>query len=326
MSANAAALERVLLRPQESSSFPLDLAAVFPRRAPLAIEVGFGGGEALAWWATQRPEWNFIAFERAPESVQRAAASLLRAGVGERVRLVLGDARHLLRELIPAGAAARVLMQFPMPWPKSRHAKHRLTDPDFVAALAAVLEPAGRFELVTDQEWFAREAETALRARSTFAVSALESNPPRVFRTRYERRWLSEGRSIWRLTATQSIPQPCPLLSRHPAMDHLSLLTQPSTASVLALSGRRFHENASVGVVQEVASVADGWLLQVLSADGDFSQRFMIRLQIRPEGVARLSLEQWSRPFPTPAVSALLLALRQVLDDTQMRNTPTKTR
>lgn len=326
MKADPASLEQVLLRPQASSCFPLDLAATFARPAPLAVEIGFGGGEALAWWASQRPEWNFIGFERAQESVQRAATALVRAGVGDRVRLVLGDARHLLRELVPSASAVRVLMQFPMPWPKSRHAKHRLTDPGFVAALASVLAPGGRFELVTDQEWFAREAEAALTAHPALAVSALEPDPARSFRTRYERRWLAEGRGIWRLTASPTAPLPCPPLSLPHAMDHLPLSVPPSADAVLALAGRRFNEATWVGVVQDVATTSDGWLLQVLSAEGGFSQRFLIRIQLRPQRSALLILEEIARPYPTPGVSALLLAVRQVLDEDQMRNNPTNTR
>jgi tRNA (guanine-N7-)-methyltransferase len=308
-----AALERVVLRPQESAAFPLDLARLHPRPAPLAIEIGFGGGEALAWWAGRRPEWNFLGFERAQESVQRAAGAVVRAGAGDQVRLVLGDARHLLRELVPPAAAVRVLMQFPMPWPKARHAKHRLTDPDFIAALSSVLAPGGRFELVTDQEVFAREAELALQSHSALQLSALERDPARSFRTRYERRWLAEGRSIWRLTAVQVQPRPCAPLSQSPTMTHFALAQIPSDSQVQALAGQRMKEGDGVGVVQEVFTAADGWLLQALSADGSFSQRFLIRLRRRAQGGCLLSLEDCARPYPTPAVTTLLRSLQRRL-------------
>lgn len=313
MSADASALGRVLLRPQEGSAFPLDLGAVFPRPAPLAVEVGFGGGEALAWWATRRPEWNFLGLERAKESVQRAAGAVCRAGAADRVRLVQGDARHLLRELLPVGSAVRILMQFPMPWPKARHAKHRLTDPDFIAALAAALAPGGRFELVTDQDWFAREAEAALTGHPTLTLSALEADPARPFRTRYERRWLAAGRGIRRLTASQRAPLPRPPLSALIYMEHLALTTPPEDARVQALAGRRFAADGCAGVVHEVFTAADGWLLQALAADGGFSQRFLIRIKRRAQGPALLTIEDCGRPYPTPAVAALLRALREAL-------------
>lgn len=314
MSADPAALERLLLRPQAGGAFPLDLAAVYPRPAPLAVEIGFGGGEALAWWAGCRSEWNFLGLERAKESVQRAASLLCRAGVGERVRLVQGDARHLLRELLPAGSAQRILMQFPMPWPKARHAKHRLTDPEFVAALAAALAPGGRFELVTDQDWFAREAEAAFAGHPTLTLSATEQNPVRPFRTRYERRWLAAGRGIWRLTAEQRAPRPLAPRSDPIHMEHLALRTPPEDARVQALAGRRFSEAGAAGAVHEVFTAADGWLLQVLAADGGFSQRFLIRIKRRDQGPALLAVEDCGRPYPTPAVAALLRALQRALD------------
>ncbi len=313
MSADGAALAAVLLRPAHDQPFPPSPARLFARRAPLAVEVGFGGGEALVWWARRRPGWNFIGFERALESVGRAAAAVAAAGLAERVRLVHGDARHLLREWIAPGAAQRVLMQFPMPWPKARHAKHRLTDQEFVRALGSALAPEGRFELVTDQEPFALEMAASLRSAGDFRVSALERNPERGFRTRYERRWLAAGRDLWRLTGSPVAARPLPSLSSPTGMDHLHLRPDPEPAQVHGLAGRSFPFPAGALAVQEVFTAADGWLLLALAADGGFAQRFYLRLRRRAGQTCLLSLEDCARPYPTPAVSALLAAVGAAL-------------
>lgn len=309
MKTRAADLEAVLLRPERAGgAFPLELPRVFGRAAPLAIEVGFGGGEALAWWARQRPQWNFLGFEQPPECIVRAARAAIEAGVADRVRLVRGDARHLVRELVPPGSAVRVLMQFPMPWPKQRHAKHRLTDAEFRAGLASALAPDGRFELVTDQESFAREMADAFADDPGFTAAAPSADPPRAFRTRYERRWLAAGRTIWRFRATLHATRPQPPLSRPDAMQTYALPALPSADLVRALRGRR-HADADRGLVcefKDAYAAEDGWLIELLASDGGFSQLFLARIRTRAAGGAVLRVEECARPYPTPAVLAAL--------------------
>lgn len=305
MSASPAALQALLWRPTSDAG---GAALPFVRPAPLAIEIGFGGGEALAWWAQRRPEWNLLGFERAQESVARAAALLHAAGLAGRVRLVHGDARHLLRELVPPGAAQRVWMQFPMPWPKARHAKHRLTDAAFLGALASALAPTGRFDLVTDQEVFARELGDGLREQGAFALGPLERDPPREFRTRYERRWLRAGRSIWRLTATPRAARAQAPRSSPTAMDHLHLDLLPTAERVRALAGQRWHDDEGTREVQEVFQAADGWLLLVVTAEAGFAQRFFLRLRLDAKPLLRV--EDCARPYLTPGVARLMSEVR----------------
>jgi tRNA (guanine-N7-)-methyltransferase len=280
----ASDLAATLLRPAlDGADFPLALERVYGRAAPLAIEIGFGGGEALAWWAQQRPAWNFLGFEQPPECVTRAARAVTAAAVADRVRLVRGDARHLLRELVPPGAAQRVLMQFPMPWPKQRHAKHRLTDAEFRDGLASALAPGGRFELVTDQETFAREMAESFAPDEAFAAEAPLADPPRAFRTRYERRWLAEGRTIWRFRA--------------------ALRTRRSADPVRGM----------VCEFKDAYAAEDGWLIELLAADGGFSQIFLARIRARADGGALLRVDECARPYPTPAVVEALRWLSREL-------------
>ena len=49
-------------------------------------------------------------------------------------------------------------MNFPDPWPKKRHRERRMLQPSFIKTLGAVLEMKGRFELITDQSWFAQDS------------------------------------------------------------------------------------------------------------------------------------------------------------------------
>ncbi len=73
------------------------------------------------------------------------------------VFLLRGDAVALLRERVPPASLAGIRIFFPDPWPKRRHHKRRLVQPDFVALAASRLEPGGILHLATDWGDYARQ-------------------------------------------------------------------------------------------------------------------------------------------------------------------------
>jgi tRNA (guanine-N7-)-methyltransferase len=128
---------------------PLDWSTVFGCRAPVILEIGFGNGEALAATAAAHPENNYLGIE-----VHRpGAGSLLRRLEAEdlrNVRVMLGDAKEILEQRMADASLTAVHLFFPDPWPKKRHHKRRLVQPDFAALVARKLVPGGYFHLATD--------------------------------------------------------------------------------------------------------------------------------------------------------------------------------
>ena len=129
-------------------SGPLDPVALKPGAAEVWLEIGFGGGEHMAAQAASRPEVLILG----AEPFVNGAASAVRH-IDERkldnVRLHHGDARDLIATL-PDGCLDRVFILFPDPWPKARHHKRRLIQPEVLIALARVLKPGGRLRFATD--------------------------------------------------------------------------------------------------------------------------------------------------------------------------------
>src|SRR3546814_4178615 len=62
----------------------------------LFLEVGFGGGEHLAWQAARHPAAGFLAAEYFITGVASLLGHLRAAGSGAPLRLYIGDARDLL--------------------------------------------------------------------------------------------------------------------------------------------------------------------------------------------------------------------------------------
>ncbi len=305
-------LDRYELAATEQDIFPLDWPAVFGRRAPLAVEIGYGGGEYLAWWAASRPDWDFVGIELPPESILRAVPQFAELGLAN-VRLLRGDARYLLRELFGTGSLERVLMQFPMPWPKEKHAKHRVYSPDFAASLADVLRPGGEFELVTDQAWYAQETEAVLGAAGPFSVVTSETGPVREFHTRYEQKWAEMGRSTYRVVVRLDAPAVAPRRIQSGEMKVFHIPQAPAEQAVRELVAHRGHQGEAVYEIKEAFRSQDGWLFYLVASDESFSQHFYVRMDAKGDGRVLLRMHNRPRPYYTPAVRFAIQDLAALL-------------
>lgn len=177
---------------------PLDPARLFGRDAPLHVEVGFGNGEALAAMAAAHPENDYLGIEVHRPGVG-ALLRRLEAGGLHNVRIACTDAVELLAR-IPDGALATVYLFFPDPWPKQRHHKRRLVQPEFVALVRRKLRLGGVLRLATDWEPYAQHMLRVLTADPAMEnIAADESFVPRPAErpsTRFEQRGRKLGHIV----------------------------------------------------------------------------------------------------------------------------------
>lgn len=147
----------------------LDAATLFGGR-PLALEIGFGGGEHLVAQAGARPEWGILGVEPFLNGFSACLRDVEAHGI-DNVRLHQGDARDVLVAL-PDAALECIWILFPDPWPKARHHKRRLVQPGFIAELARVLKPGGEVRFATDWRDYAVWTLRLFLASADFAWPA----------------------------------------------------------------------------------------------------------------------------------------------------------
>lgn len=179
---------------------PLDAPALFGRRAPLVVEIGFGMGQATAAIAAARPEHDFLGIE-----VHEAGVGALLQRIDElklgNLRLIRHDAVEVLRSMIAPGSLAGVHVFFPDPWPKKRHWKRRLIQPAFVSLVASRLAPGGLLHCATDWQPYAEQMLEVLSGEPLL-VNTAEGFAPRPDvrpETKFERRGLALGHGVWDL-------------------------------------------------------------------------------------------------------------------------------
>jgi tRNA (guanine-N7-)-methyltransferase len=181
---------------------PLDLEAIFGRRAPRSLEIGFGVGEVIGSLAEHHPNNDYLGIEVHRPGVGRL---LLRAAESKvsNLRVICHDAVEVLRDRLPNDSFDEILVFFPDPWHKKRHHKRRLIDAAFVAALAAKLRTDGVLRLATDWQAYAEQmlavcnADPHLVSQSPDGtyVARPQFRPP----TRFERRGERLGHGVWDL-------------------------------------------------------------------------------------------------------------------------------
>ena len=185
----------------EFSAAPLDLDALFGRRAPRTLEIGFGNGEHLAALAAAHPERDYFGVEVHRPGVGHLFMLAMTNNLAN-IRASTHDAVEVLGEQIATAALDEVLVLFPDPWHKKRHHKRRLIQPPFIELVASRLAPGGVLRLATDWEEYARQMLDVMRGNPRFTNLSPSGDwmptPPRA-PTRFEKRGARLGHGVWDL-------------------------------------------------------------------------------------------------------------------------------
>lgn len=193
----------VVQRPEE---FKGRWSELFADNHPIHIEVGMGKGRFIMDLAKMNPGINYIGIER--------YSTVLLKGVQKREQLELSNVYFMcvdakgLGEIFAPEEVDRIYLNFSDPWPKDRHAKRRLTSPQFMAVYDKILSKDGHVEFKTDNKGlFEYSLESVPEAgwkilESTFDLHHSEMAEGNVM-TEYEEKFSSEGQPICKLTAVR---------------------------------------------------------------------------------------------------------------------------
>ena len=186
------------------SPAPLDLDALFGRGAPRVLEIGSGMGETTADIATAHPEMDYLAVE-----VHTPGVGSLLKQIEERslsnVRVVQHDAVDVIEHMLAPQSLDGIHIFFPDPWPKKRHHKRRLVQPELVKLLSSRLKPGGYVHVATDWEEYAQQMLEVLKTEPALTNTAAGYAPRPEYRplTKFEERGLKLGHGVWDLVFTR---------------------------------------------------------------------------------------------------------------------------
>jgi len=178
----------------------LDLDSIFKRAAPRVFEIGFGNGESLVQLAIDDPASDFLGVDVHDPGIGHCLISAHDARVTN-LRLISHDAIDVLEMQIPHASLSRINLYFPDPWPKKRHHKRRIVQPEFLTLCAARLGSNGSLHIATDWANYAEHIDETLGEFSGFECTERREHdgdqPLARAATKFERRGVRHGHRIW---------------------------------------------------------------------------------------------------------------------------------
>ncbi len=178
----------------------LDLDKVFGRSAPKFLEIGFGMGETTAVIAQAHPQNDYLAIDVHTPGVGSLLKQIEESGLSN-LRIIQHDAVEVLQRMLPPECLDGAHIFFPDPWPKARHHKRRLIQPQFIALLSERLKHGGYVHVATDWEEYAQQILQVLSNELQLANTAADYAPCPAYRpsTKFEQRGLKLGHGVWDL-------------------------------------------------------------------------------------------------------------------------------
>lgn len=129
---------------------------IFDIERPLHLEIGCGKGNFACGMAEKYPDVNFIAVEKVSDVCCVAlekAKGRAEQRANDNLRFLIGDAK-ILGEAMKPHSVDCIYLNFSDPWPKSGHAKRRLTYSAFLEIYGSLLKKDGILKLKTDNDGF----------------------------------------------------------------------------------------------------------------------------------------------------------------------------
>ena len=181
-------------------SIALNLSETFIRTAPCHLEIGYGNGGNLISMACANPQHNYLGLEVHSPGVGSVLQEINDHGLTN-VRLIQYDATQVIEHMLAHESLSSIYIFFPDPWPKKRHKKRRLIQPEFANLLSAKLGSEGLLYLATDCEDYAHHMLSVLSKTPKLINTTIDFSPRATFRslTRFEQRGLKLGHKIFDL-------------------------------------------------------------------------------------------------------------------------------
>ncbi len=184
---------------------PLNLTKIFPDKETFFLELGSGWGEVAIQLAIQKPKTGFILLEKKPDRLKETFRKIQKRNLTN-IRFLNANFNWFLEEFFEPNSFHEILLNFPDPWPKNKHHKHRTFNEEFPKKLFYLLKSGGLFYFASDHGGYARSVIRNLRRNSKFFEKISYSFQRENFPiSHYEQKKLNEKKCIYYVEAQKSI-------------------------------------------------------------------------------------------------------------------------
>lgn len=186
---------------------PLCIQNIFGNKNECVLEIGFGDGDFLIEMAERNPEKNYLGIEIKTKRF-KTALNKSRDFKYDNLRFMHMNASIAVEEIFTSDSFSLVYINFPDPWPKDRHHKHRIVNKDFLNSLSRIMKNGGVLEIASDHRDYISQCFEVFDRISFYSSQYPEPgylhNLPNRPQTKYEKGFRKEGREIFYLMFTNN--------------------------------------------------------------------------------------------------------------------------
>ncbi|MDC7232221.1 MAG: tRNA (guanosine(46)-N7)-methyltransferase TrmB [Spirochaetales bacterium] len=166
----------------------------------LIVEIGFGMGDATYKIAMENPDKDYLGIEVYKPGIGKVLDRIEENGITN-LKVIEHDAVEVLKYMIRDDSLAGVHIFFPDPWPKKKHHKRRIIQPDFVALLKNKVKKNGYIYAVTDWENYAEHMLSVFENEKDLLNKYSGFAEPQQWRpfTKFERKGKEKSHEIFEL-------------------------------------------------------------------------------------------------------------------------------
>ena len=187
---------------------PLEINSIFDNPNKTALEIGFGEGEFIEETASIYKDWNFIGIEIKYGRFKKAVRKINKSSLNN-VRLIHIDATIAVEQVFGDSSFDKVYINFPDPWPKDKHKKHRMINETFLNNLMKIMKEKSLLEFVSDHEDYVGHTLEVFKKVKDFKQTNLQKgnkiNTGNRPITKFESEFLEKNKDIYYLTFEKRI-------------------------------------------------------------------------------------------------------------------------
>lgn len=191
--------DEVLFIPEYYSDFHTYIfpswSQIFGNNHPVVIEYCAGNGKWIIEKAKSQPNTNWVAVEKRFDRVKKIWLNKKNHSLNN-LFIICSEGNTFTTQYAPDDTIDRVYINFPDPWPKTKHAKHRIMHEAFKQQLHRILRKDGKVILTTDDRNYL-DKSIALMQGSSFLLDQLIEDPKFFGDSYFSTLWQNMGRKIY---------------------------------------------------------------------------------------------------------------------------------
>jgi len=168
---------------------------LFGNDQPVNLEYCSGNGAWIAAKARENPHQNWVAIERKFDRVRKIWSKIKNANLSNLI-IISGEGLHATQAYIPENSISNVYINFPDPWPKTRHHKNRIVESSFIQEMHRIMNKEGLLVMVTDDDDYSHWMVDVLKKNPGFSPQGLSTEWEGYGNSYFEQLWRDQGKTI----------------------------------------------------------------------------------------------------------------------------------